>query len=196
MTRISRLLVFALAMVLLVPAFSQATQWRLDEAHTKFFFEVRHTYALVRGQFDDFSGSVRFDPAKPEDSEFMFTIPVKSINTNISKRDGHLLSDDFFAVRDYPLITFKSNKVAVEGNTVIVEGLLKIKDVGKNVTLRFNYFGETVNPLNPEEIVSGMETTLTINRLDYHVGDGKFYGMGVVGRDVDITVTIELLRNK
>lgn len=197
MKKLLRLLAVTMILALAAPALSQANQWRFDEAHTRFFFDARHTFSLVRGQFDDFSGSVWFDPEKPETGRFEFTIPVKSINTNISKRDSHLLSDDFFSARTYPLITFKSTKVTPSGDKIfLVDGILTIKDVSKYVTLPFTFLGQKANPLNPGEIVAGLEATLTINRLEYHVGTGQFAEIGVVGRDVDIIVTLELLRDK
>lgn len=60
----------------------------------------------------------------------------------------------------------------------------------------FNYHGQKENPLKPGEVVTGFDANLSIDRLAYHVGDGKFYKMGVVGKDVDILVTLELLRDK
>jgi len=44
--------------------------------------------------------------------------------------------------------------------------------------------------------VAGFEAHFTIDRLDYHVGDGKYAQMGVVGKDVNILVTLEVLRDK
>lgn len=44
--------------------------------------------------------------------------------------------------------------------------------------------------------VTGFNGQLTLDRLAYKVGDGKYYTMGVVGKDVDILVTIEALRKK
>ena len=78
----------------------------------------------------------------------------------------------------------------------MVEGTLTIKDVSKDITLEFTYHGEKENPLKKGEIVAGLDSMLTIDRLAYHVGDGKFYKMGVVSKDVNILVTIELLREK
>ena len=37
---------------------------------------------------------------------------------------------------------------------------------------------------------------MSLNRLDYHVGDGKFYNMGIVDDTVVITVSLEMLRKK
>ena len=77
-------------------------------------------------------------------------------------------------------MTFKSTRVThADGNKYIVEGKLAIKDVSKDMALEFIYHGQKENPLKKNELVSGLDSRLTINRLDYHVGDGKFYNMGV-----------------
>jgi polyisoprenoid-binding protein YceI len=52
------------------------------------------------------------------------------------------------------------------------------------------------NPLKPKQLVAGFEAKFTIDRLQYHVGPGKYYEMGVIGKDVDVTITLEVLRDK
>jgi polyisoprenoid-binding protein YceI len=189
-------LYFLLFLIFTAPSQVVAENWRLDMAHTNFFFEVRHTYAAVRGQFGDFSGKVIFDPASLEKSRFDFTIKVDSIDTKIGKRDTHLRSPEFFDEKKYPEIKFRSTKVTKgKDNEYFVDGKLTIKNVSKDLSLVYNYHGQKENPLKPGEIVSGFDTTLNIDRLAYGVGDGKFYKMGVVGKDVDILVTLELLRD-
>jgi polyisoprenoid-binding protein YceI len=122
---------------------------------------------------------------------------VNSIDTKVSKRDTHLRSPDFFDAAKYPEITFKSSRVSRGGDNIyIVEGTLTIKDVSRDLALEFVYHGQKENPLKAGEIVAGLDTTLTIDRLEYHVGDGKFYKMGIVGKDIDILFTVELLREK
>ena len=44
--------------------------------------------------------------------------------------------------------------------------------------------------------VVGFNGTVMIDRLAYKVGDGKLYKLGVVGKDVEIVVTIEALADK
>jgi polyisoprenoid-binding protein YceI len=194
MKKIVLLLLFFVA---LAPIHAAARQWNLDTVHTNFFFDVKHTYATVRGQFMDFSGDVYFDPDHPEESRFEFVIKVNSVDTKIGKRDTHLRSPDFFDAAKYPLMTFKSTRVSSAGdNKYIAAGTLTIKDVSRDLALELVYHGQKENPLKPGEIVAGLDTRLTIDRLEYHVGDGKFYKMGVVGKDVDIFFTLELLRDK
>ena len=192
-----KIMIFLLFFLAAVPFQVAAQQWNLDSVHTNFYFEIRHTYALVRGQFGDFTGDVYFDPANPEKSSFDFAIRVDSVDTKVSKRDTHLRSPDFFDAAQYPLMTFKSARVSHGGdNKYTAEGTLTIKDVSQDLALELEYHGQKENALKPGEIVAGLDARLTIDRLEYHVGDGKFYKMGVVGKDVDILFTLELLRDK
>ena len=173
------------------------SEWEIDRAHSGVYFDVRHTYASVRGLFDDFSGKFILDPQNIGASECSIEVKVKSINTNIRKRDDHLRSDEFFAVKQYPLMTFKTEKIRrVEGNRFELEGKLTVKDVTKNVVVPFTYYGMKENPLKPKQLVSGFEAKFTIDRLQYNVGPGRYYEMGVIGKDVDVTITLEVLRDK
>ena len=190
-----KILLILLFLLLVGPGQVFAQQWQLDPVHTNFYFEVKHTYAAVRGQFTEFTGDVYFDPDNPAKSKFDFVIKVDSVDTNVSKRDTHLRSPDFFDADNYPVITFTSSKVSSAGdNKYIVEGTLTIKDVSKDLALEFIYHGQKENPLKPGETVAGLDSRLTLDRLEYHVGSGKFYNLGVVGKDVDILITMEMLR--
>ena len=192
-----RIIYSLLFIFLLVPIQAVAQQWELDTAHTNFYFEVNHTYVAVRGQFMDFSGDVYFDPENLANNKFDFVINVNSIDTKIGKRDTHLRSPDFFDAGKYPLITFKSSNVSHAGNNkYIVEGVLSIKDVSKKIALEFVYYGQKENPIKPGQIVAGLDSRLMIDRLEYNVGDGKFYKMGIVDKDVNILIVLELLRDK
>jgi polyisoprenoid-binding protein YceI len=177
-------------------ALATAEKWEIDKAHSNIYFDIKHTYATVRGMFDGFSGTLMLDPDDPAASSIEFTVNVDSINTNITKRDDHLKSDDFFAAAKFPVMTFKSSGVKrVSGNQYIITGDLTIKDVTKKIDVPFTYYGMKENPMKKGQMVAGFEADFTINRLDYKVGTGQFADMGVVGRDVRIIVTLEVLNN-
>jgi polyisoprenoid-binding protein YceI len=172
-----------------------ATEWNFDPIHSNFYFDVNHTYAAVRGFFENFSGTFLFDPDNLQESKMVFKIETKSINTNERKRDNHLRTEEFFDVKNYPGMTFTSKKITkAGGNKYLVDGDLTIKDVTRPITLYLTYFGMKENPLQPKETVAGFESRLTIDRLEYHVGTGKYYKMGVVGKDVVILLTLEMVR--
>jgi polyisoprenoid-binding protein YceI len=178
-------------------ALAEVEKWELDKAHSNIYFDVRHTYATVRGKFEDFSGTLQFDPENMTMGRVEFEVKTKSINTGISKRDNHLRSEEFFAVNQYPSMTFQSTRVKQkQGNQYILVGNLTIKGKTKEVTLPFTYFGTRENPLEKGKMVAGFETRFSIDRLEYQVGPGKYAEMGVISKNVDILVTLEVLKEQ
>ena len=189
--------VVAAAVMFAVSAHAATPSWSVDKAHSNIYFGIQHIYSTVKGMFNDFAGDIRFDPDNLGDSRFDFTVQVESIDTNITKRDNHLLSGDFFDAGKYPEMTFKSDAIDhLGGDKYSVVGTLTVKDVSRTITVPFTYFGTTANPFDPKQLVAGFEARMTIDRLQYHVGAGKFYDMGVVGKEVDILITIEAVRDK
>ena len=73
---------------------------------------------------------------------------------------------------------------------------MTVKDVTREMVLELIYWGQKENPLKKGEMVAGFDVGFNINRLDFHVGDGKYHNMGVEGKDVDILVTLEVVRGK
>jgi hypothetical protein len=47
-----------------------------------------------------------------------------------------------------------------------------------------------------KEMIAGFDSRFKINRLNYHVGNGKFYKMGVVEKDIDVLISLEMLTDK
>jgi polyisoprenoid-binding protein YceI len=178
-------------------AFAAAEKWEIDKNHSHVYFDIRHTYATVRGQFEEFSAELQFDPDNLQMGRVSFEVGTKSINTGISRRDNHLRSEEFFNVNEYSSMTFQSTGVKpMGGNQYMLEGSLTIKGKTQNVSLPMTFFGARENPLKQGQMVAGFETRFSIDRLDYGVGTGKFFQMGVVGRKVDILISLEVLKNK
>ena len=176
-------------------ALAEAEKWEIDKAHSNIYFDVRHTYATVRGKFEDFSGTLKFDPDNLTLSSVMFEVKTKSINTGISNRDNHLRSEEFFAVNKHPFMTFQSTGVKQkEGNQYTLVGNLTIKDKTNEVAVPFTYLGTRENPLKKGKMVAGFEARFSIDRLEYQVGTGKYAEMGVIGRNVDILIALEVLK--
>lgn len=172
-------------------------EWKIDPAHSGVYFRVNHIYSAVNGFFPEFEGDIKFDPANLKESKFFFTVSVKSVNTNNGKRDGHLLSDEFFAAKEYPQMSFESQSIShKQGNQYVAQGVMKIKDVSKKIDLPFTFFGSKQHPFNPKQEVAGFEAKMTIDRLSYHVGNGKFVKLGVVGQQVDVLVSVEATHDK
>lgn len=179
-----------------VPALA-APKWEVDPPHCYLGFAVRHILAPVQGVFNKFDGEILFDPDDLANSRVEVEIDVASLDTRNEKRDAHLRSDDFFAAATYPLMRFKSRGIASLGQgRYLAKGDLTIKSVTKEIDLPFTFLGKVTNPMNPNLEVAGFSARLTLDRLEYGVGDGHFYRLGVAGKNVDITIDLELTQIK
>jgi polyisoprenoid-binding protein YceI len=189
--------VFLSVLIFSSPAIAASPQWDLDSAHSAIYFSIEHIYSTTRGYFKDFTGTILFSPDDLAGSRFDFEVQVKSIDTGNSKRDGHLNSADFFDSREFPTMAFKSTAVKhVKDNQYVVEGKLTVKDVSESVSVPFALLGVRIHPFDEKKEVAGFEARMTIDRLAYHVGGGKYYDMGVVGKDVDVLITLEAVRKR
>ena len=178
-------------------ASAELEKWEIDKAHSSIYFDVRHTYATVRGLFEDYAGSLQFDADNMEMGKISLEVRTKSVNTGIPNRDNHLRADEFFAVKKFPTMTFESTGVKQqEGNRYTVEGNLTVKDKTRKIVVPFTYFGSRENPLKKGQLVAGFEARFSINRLDYGVGPGKYVEMGTIGNPVNILVTLEVVKPK
>ena len=174
-----------------------ARSWQLDKAHSNFYFRIGHIFSMVGGNFNDFSGEIKFDPENLAESRFFFEIKTDSVNTNIAKRDKHLQSGDFFDAGKFPVMTFKSVKITDIGNNVYeVLGKLTVKGVAYDLALPLTLAGVKDHPAVKDKEVIGFNGLFTLDRLVYKIGTGKFVEMGVVGKDVEVFVTLEALSDK
>lgn len=187
--------VLALTLICSSQGFAAEQNWAVDQAHSGVYFDIRHTFATVRGQFEEFSAAIEFDPKNVVAGSVSFEVKTKSVNTGIAKRDNHLRSEDFFAVKEFPAMTFQSTGLKSKtGDQYTLEGKLTIKGNTKDVAIPLTYLGTRENPFKPDQMVAGFEARFSIDRLDYQVGTGKFLEMGVIGNQVDILIALEVLK--
>jgi polyisoprenoid-binding protein YceI len=141
----------------------------LDPAHTRIGFVARHAMVTkVRGQFNDFEGSGVVDASDFTKSTVTVTIQAASIDTRNEQRDGHLRSNDFLAIEQFPEITFDSTAVRRTGDTTFeLAGDLTIKGVTNSVTIPFEFEGAATDPFGNLRV--GFEGSVTINRKDYGI---------------------------
>jgi polyisoprenoid-binding protein YceI len=139
----------------------------IDDTHSRLGFVARHAMVTkVRGNFNEFSGSGHLDVENPSNSHVSLTIQAKSIDTRNEDRDAHLRSNDFFAMDEYPELSFSSTDVErLDDTTWRVTGDLTIKDVTKSLTIDFDYEGSATDPFGNERI--GFEGSTTVNRKDF-----------------------------
>ena len=181
-------LLLALAALASAAALSAET-YTIDPVHSSLGFNLRHLVSKFSGSFTKVSGTVTYDAAAPEKSSVEATIAINSVNTADEKRNGHLLSPDFFDAAKFPTASFKSKAWKKTGeNTFDVTGDLTIKDVTKEVTLQAALLG--TGPGMGGATVTGWEVTTRLNKSDYGVNGPAMLGK-VLGDEVAITISLE-----
>lgn len=181
----------AVALLLALPSLAgaAATTYNVDPVHSTVGFKVRHFVTNVPGEFNDFAGTIVYDPENPAASQVEFTVQASSIDTGNDRRDGHLKSEDFLAAEQYPTLTFKSKKVSGSGEDLQVTGDLTIRGVTKEVTVPVEILG-TMGPK------AGFATEFEIDRTDYGVEWNRAAeGGGTILSD-EMTIRIDVEADK
>ena len=164
----------------------------LDPSHTRIGFVARHAMVTkVRGQFNEFEGSAVVDADDFTKSTAQLTIQAASIDTRNEQRDGHLKSNDFLSLEEYPQITFVSTGVRQTGATSLeLTGDLTIKGVTNSITVPFEFEGAATDPFGNLRV--GFEGSVVINRKDYGVNWNAALEAGGVLVSEKVTLEFEI----
>jgi len=104
---------------------------------SKVGFTAHQTFSATEGQFKRFDGTFLIDRGALGKSKITVRIDAASIDTDNGSRDEHLRNPDFFDVKKYPHIIFKSTQIAAKaGDRVKVKGTVTVKD--KTVPVSFD----------------------------------------------------------
>lgn len=168
--------------------------YEIDTVHSELSFRIRHLVGRVAGTFNDWSGTLNLDPDHLAGGSVNVTVQTASINTLNEDRDDHLRTPDFFAVEQFPTMTFQSNRVEVWGNELKVHGDLTIRGTTRPVVLDARYLGRLGEDPWGMERVAFLATT-TIDRQDFGVSFNQaLESMTMIGDEVEIEIAIEAVK--
>ncbi|MEM8897479.1 MAG: YceI family protein [Bacteroidota bacterium] len=169
--------------------------YQIDKAHSRVSFEVDYMgYAKVQGRFEDFSGTLRYQPDDLTTLSISFQLKTESIDTDIEWRDNDLRSANWFEAETYPTASFTSTSAEKVGEGVMVTGDLSIKDVTKTITIEMNPSSRVI-----EDIRGDMMAIFTgefeIDRKEFHIM-GKNWSLvkeGIAGVGDKVKVELSIL---
>lgn len=168
--------------------------YAVDKAHSEAVFQVRHLLTKVRGRFSDFEGTFAIDEAHPEQSTVSFTIQAASVDTNQPDRDAHLRSADFFAVDQFPAITFRSTRIVKKGENIFnVDGDLTIRGVSKAITVPVTFLGKAKDPWGNERLAFEAEYVIDRKAFGLNWNVALETGGFLVGDEVKASISIQAL---
>ncbi len=169
----------ALGAGLPTPLGAQSAAWQVHAATVTFV--VHNAGFPVRGSFEGLRARVCFDPARPEASSLSGVIDPTTIRTGIDMRDRHLQRHGWFDVPRFGMIEMRSVRLREASDGYVGTFLLRIRDVEREAEVPFTFERKGAG--------AQMAGTLTIDRLDYQLGEPSM----VLADDVEIHVDMELV---
>jgi len=171
--------------------------YKIDPYHSDIAFKVKHMMiSTVNGCFQKFDATMESSTEDFSDAKITFECDVDSVYTNISDRDAHLKSPDFFAADEFPKITYSSTSVEKDGDEYIVTGDLTIRGITKPIVLDGSYNGNDVDMYGNTK--HGFELSGKVNRADYGLTFNALSGKGnaMVGDEIKLIISIQMLEQK
>ncbi len=121
-------------------------------------FAIKNFGIPTKGNFKGLQGNIKWDKDNPATAVFDMSIDVKTVNTGIDSRDGHLRGEEYFNVEKFPLIRFKSTAVTSSNIT----GTLTIKGITKTISFPYTSVASGKGYL--------FQGSFSISRKDYGIG--------------------------
>lgn len=176
-------------------ASENATVFAIDPVHSHIDFTVRHLMiSKVRGRFGTFEGTIALQAGSDLPSAIDVKIDASSVDTREPQRDGHLASEDFLDVEQFPTIAFTSNRTEGTPDDFRVHGSLTIHGVTKDVVLNGEFEGRGADPWGGQRI--GYSAKTAINRKDFGLVWNQSLETGgvVVGDEIKIELNVEAVK--
>jgi polyisoprenoid-binding protein YceI len=161
--------------------------FKFDPAYTTVEFEIRNLWFKVKGRFRELEGVIVLDENDISRSSVTATIKARSIDTGNKRRDGHLVSRDFFDVEQFPDIEFKSKHIqrGKDRDSLDLDGELTIRDKTVPIALAVNEMDRSRSPSGEEFVYYSASTEL--DRFAF----GIDYGPGFIGRRLRVTINVQ-----
>lgn len=110
----------------------------IDTARSSVGFTGAKVTGSHDGTFEEWSGTIDFDPEDVTASSVAITIQMDSVQTEPERLLNHLKSEDFFDVENHTTATFRSTRVVAQqganGATHQVTGNLTLRGETKSIT--------------------------------------------------------------
>lgn len=145
--------------------------YKIDPAHTATLFSWNHFgFSTPTANFSNIQGKINIDEQKPAQSSVEVTIPVSSVNTNVTALNEEFQTQDWFNAGQYPNITFKSTNVETKDKKHFkITGDLTVKGVTKPVVLNAVLNKQGTHPMTKAPTI-GFNATTSFNRSTFGIG--------------------------
>jgi polyisoprenoid-binding protein YceI len=171
--------------------FSQSRSWNLNPQRSKLAFITTYLRANISGYLDQFTAKVSAANPDLSDAQIEIIANVYSLNSSVSATDQRLMAAEFFDVKTYPVMTYKSTSLLkINVNTYRVSGLLELHGIIEYVPLIMKYTGpfyDSSNTLHPMTV----RISADLDRQQFRIG--KTYSEYLVSNKMQLVADWEFL---
>ncbi len=165
----------------------QAATWVIAPDESRVTFTYSYGTDPYTGEFKNVQATFDIDPMSPGSCKFEVTIPIADIAVDSPEVLDYLLDYELFDVDQWPTATFSAQKCTLKSlNSFESEGTLTIRDQTHPLTFPFDFEVEMVDGQPRFHLTS----EVTIQRLQFGVGQGYWANTGEVPNDVAIKVDV------
>ena len=168
--------------------------WKSDQTHSSANFAVKHmVVATFRGHFDELEATLAV--GEDGNAQLIGSVEAGSIVVKDENLQAHLGSPDFFDTERYPELRFASKAIRRDGEELVIDGELTIKDQTHSVEAR-----GTIT--DPHETLGGaikigvtLETVIDRTQFGLEWNAPLPKGGFALANDVKLTVELELAQD-
>jgi polyisoprenoid-binding protein YceI len=163
--------------------------WQLDPIHSSASFAVKHmVVATFRGRFEQFGATLTV--AQDGAVQLNGTVQADSIVVKDENLQAHLGAPDFFDAERYPEIGFSSADVRIDGDEVVIDGDLTIKDHTGRVQSRGTLSGPAETLGGTTKV--GLSLQTVVDRTEFGLNWNAPLPKGGLALANEVTLTVEL----
>jgi len=171
-----------------------AGTWKLDPTHSSASFAVKHmVVATFRGRFEQIDATLTV--GEDGTSRLEGTVDANSIVVKDENLQAHLGAPDFFDTERHPQLRFSSDSIRRDGDELVLDGELTIKDHTHPIEARGTITGPHETLGGAIKIGVALETVIDRTQFGLEWNAPLPKGGFALANDVKLTVELELAQD-
>ncbi len=163
--------------------------WVINHEQSSIKFQATQYGQTFNGAFGKFDGTIVFDPAALNQAQVDILVDIASIKTGSDDRDAQARGPEWFDTANFPVARFRaSNFEAVGSNQYVAHGNLTIRGQARPLDMPFTL---EVSDEGQGQKTAVMQAQITLNRLDFGVGQGEWQSAEAIGNPVILDIKVQ-----
>ncbi len=169
--------------------------YKIDPSRSNLHGSIHYTVlGKYEAQFQEFGGTISFDPKDLPNSSVQLSIKVASLKSRFARLDRAVISKRLLDARQYPWITFTGRSITRVGDHFQITGEVSLHGIKRELTFPFQLQGPWKDQKGNALLTA--QGTWIIRRKDFQVIWNKLLDQGgvIVGDHVTVDWKVTAVR--